>query len=205
MEELLYTAESPRVLHLATHGFFLENNEGAVRKWTLNVAPGEALAAAGSTQRGSWADDPWLDNLFRGTGPENPMLRSGIVLAGVNASLKAGQDEGLVSAEKILGMKLRGTDLVVLSACETGLGEVKSGEGVFGLRRAFILAGAKTVVMSLWSVPSAATTELMIAFYKARSEGKSKSETLRQAKQTQAAQGRHPLFWGAFVLLGNPE
>ena len=92
-------------------------------------------------------------------GTENPMLRSGIVLAGANTSLREGRDDGVVSAEKILGLRLKGTELVVLSACETGVGEVKGGEGVFGLKRAFILSGAKTVVMSLWSVPSKETTE----------------------------------------------
>ena len=83
------------------------------------------------------------------------MLRSGIALAGANTSLRQGQDYGLVSAEKVLGLRLKGTELVVLSACETGVGDVQTGEGVFGLKRAFILSGARTVVMSLWSVPSA--------------------------------------------------
>ena len=94
--------------------------------------------------------------------------------------------------------------MVVLSACETGLGDVKSGEGVFGLKRAFIMSGAKTVVMSLWSVPSAATTELMTEFYRLMSEGKAKAEALREAKLSMMKKTENPFFWGAFVMVGNP-
>ena len=97
------------------------------------------------------------------------MLRSGIALAGANNALKSGEVEksdGIVTAEKILGLRLRGTDMVVLSACETGMGEVKTGEGVFGLRRAFTQAGTKSMVMSMWSVPDKETKELMVEFYK---------------------------------------
>jgi CHAT domain-containing protein len=133
------------------------------------------------------------------------MLRSGLALAGANASLKQGGDQGLVSAEKILGLRLKGTGLVVLSACETGLGEVRSGEGVFGLQRAFILSGAQTLVMSLWSVPSAETTELMSCFYRLLSQGIPKAEALRQAKLALKEKKQNPFFWGAFVLVGRPE
>jgi CHAT domain-containing protein len=132
------------------------------------------------------------------------MLRSGIVLAGANTSLREGRDDGVVSAEKILGLRLKGTELVVLSACETGVGEVKGGEGVFGLKRAFILSGAKTVVMSLWSVPSKETTELMKNFYKFMAEGKTKAGALRQAKMELMKKKANPFYWGAFVLVGNP-
>ena len=82
------------------------------------------------------------------------MLRSGIALAGANTSLSKGGDEGLASAEKMAGLRLSGTELVVLSACETGVGTVQRGEGVLGLKRALILSGAKTVVLSLWKLPS---------------------------------------------------
>jgi hypothetical protein len=100
---------------------------------------------------------------------ENPLFRSGIALAGANNSLKFRDMEksnGIVTAEKILGLKLRGTNMVVLSACETGLGEVKAGEVVYGLRRAFTQAGTQSIVMSVWSVPDRETKELMVEFYK---------------------------------------
>jgi CHAT domain-containing protein len=133
------------------------------------------------------------------------MLRSGIVLAGVNASLKEGRDDGVVSADKILGLRLKGTDLVVLSACETGVGDVRNGEGVFGLKRSFILSGAKTVVMSLWSIPSKETTELMTDFYTLMAKGKTKAEALREARLNLMKKKSNPFYWGAFVMVGNPN
>lgn len=117
---------------------------------------------------------------------DNPLLLSGIVLAGANNALKSSvnteQSDGIITAEKILGLKLQGTEMVVLSACDTGLGEVKAGEGVYGLRRAFVQAGAKSLVMSMWSVPDQETKELMIEFYKNIQSGKlNRCQALRQA------------------------
>jgi CHAT domain-containing protein len=185
LEEILFSVESPKVLHLATHGYFLKDEEAK-----------EVLGEGFDTEE--------VENIPT-AGIENPMLRSGIVLAGVNTSLKEGRDDGLVSAEKILGLRLKGTDMVVLSACETGVGDVKNGEGVFGLKRAFILSGSKTVVMSLWSVPSKETTELMTHFYKLWSDGKKKAEALRQAKMEMMRKKQSPFYWGAFVMAGKPE
>ncbi len=187
LEEMLYGSASPKVLHLATHGYFLQALPQAERE-TRGVKP---IGGLGEIKA--------LDT-------ENPMLRSGIVLAGVNSALKEGRDDGIVSAEKILGLRLRGTELVVLSACETGVGDVQTGEGVFGLKRAFILSGAKSMIMSLWSVPSAETVELMTEFYNLLSQGKSKTEALRQAKLSIIKNPRtsNPFYWGAFVLTGSP-
>lgn len=185
LEEILYSANSPKILHLATHGYFLKDEE-------MN----EMLTGESEDQESNEGPVMRL---------ENPMLRSGIVLAGANASLKEGRDEGVVSAEKILGLRLKGTEMVVLSACETGVGEVRSGEGVFGLKRAFLLSGAKTVVMSLWSVPSKETTELMTRFYTLMSEGKTKAEALRQSKTEMMMKKKNPFYWGAFVMVGKPE
>ena len=183
IEEVLFSAKSPRILHIATHGYFLKNEE------TKPSGNGVSIS----------------QDRFSDLKIEDPMLRSGIVLAGVNAALKQGRDDGMVSAEKILGLRLKGTELVVLSACETGVGDVQAGEGVLGLKRAFILSGAKTIVMSLWSVPSSETTELMTDFYKLMSSGLTKSDALRQAKIKMMERTGNPFFWGAFIMDGNPE
>lgn len=105
-------------------------------------------------------------------------------------------------------MKLQGTELVVLSACDTGLGEVKAGEGVFGLRRGFVLAGARTLVMSLWKVPDEATRLLMQLFYSNLLEEKmGRAEALRQAQLTLRKEAKYqdPFFWGAFICQGDPS
>ena len=190
IEEMMFSSETPKILHLATHGYFLNDEEvkGSNETRGVTIKLNEDFSATNET-----------------VNIENPMLRSGIVFSGVNASLKAGRDEGMMSAEKILGLNLKGTDLVVLSACETGVGDVKNGEGVFGLKRAFILSGAKTLVMSLWSVPSAETTEMMTDFYMFMANGRSKAEALRQAKLNMMVKKQNPFYWGAFVMTGKPE
>jgi CHAT domain-containing protein len=208
-EEELFRHPSPRILHLATHGFFLEDQDLSA---FVSPTRGEGLVFDSARAR------PKIVKAETSPpgGPlpqfENPLVRSGIVLAGANTA--AGTDtasEGIVTAEKIPGLKLRGTELVVLSACETRLGAVQSGEGVFGLRRAFTQAGAKSLVMSLWSVPDKETKELMIRFYQNLLSGKlNRREALRQAalKQMQVVKDRygapHPFYWGAFVFLGEP-
>jgi CHAT domain-containing protein len=144
---------------------------------------------------------------------ENPLLRSGIALAGANQAGSSGQgSDGILTADEVLGLRLWGTELVVLSACETGLGEVKTGEGVFGLRRAFAQAGARSMVMSMWSVPDRETQELMVEFYKNILSGKlDRCQALRQAAlaQKKVVQQRYgqdnPFFWGAFVFLGQAD
>jgi CHAT domain-containing protein len=154
----------PRILHIATHGFFLND-----------------LAGEG----------------------EDPMLRSGLVFAGVNA-LASADDDGVLTALEASSLDLRGTGLVVLSACETGLGEVKNGEGVFGLRRAFAVAGAETLLMSLWQVSDEATRDLMIAYYSRLSRGEPRGEALRQAQlaMLKDEHTRHPFYWAAFISSG---
>src|SRR5262249_18973247 len=146
LEGRLKAVRSPRILHLATHGFFLSDEHRDPEDGRAWVA-GEALGR------------------LSGVRLENPLLRSGLALAGANTWLRrkrppAEAEDGLLTAEDVTGMDLGATELVVLSACETGLGEVQVGEGVFGLRRAFALAGARTLVMSLWKVPDQQTQEL---------------------------------------------
>lgn len=187
VESTLFAQSQPRLLHLATHGFFLQDD----------VTGGSETRGLKAVQR--------LNPAAAQKKLTNPMLRSGIALAGVNRSLAQGRDDGLVTAEKILGIRLLGTDLVTLSACETGFGDVKAGEGVFGLKRAFILAGARTVVLSLWSVPSRETTELMTEFYRLIAAGSTKAAALRQAQRTMLKKYPHPFYWGAFQLVGSPD
>jgi CHAT domain-containing protein len=206
-EAILMQCDAPRMVHLATHGFFLEDQElpdvggdGLSRALTFGSLPLSSPSPTASPA-------PSGSKRF-----ENPLLRSGIVLAGANTAIGAdGHARGIVTAEKILGLNLRGTEMVVLSACETGLGDVQAGEGVFGLRRAFTQAGAKSLVMSLWSVPDQETQELMVQFYRyLLTDSMSRSQALRQAalQQIRIVEERygfpHPLYWGAFVFMGEP-
>jgi len=135
---------------------------------------------------------------------KDPSLRSGLALAGANEG-KSGDDDGLLTALEAASLYLSGTKLVVLSACDTGVGEVKNGEGVQGLRRALVLAGSESQVMSLWPVSDEATKELMIPYYKALQEGEGRSEGLRQV-QLRILRGRkkqqHPFYWAAFIQSG---
>ena len=116
-----------------------------------------------------------------------------------------------ITSDKVLGLNLQGTEMVVLSACNTGLGEVKAGEGVFGLRRAFAQAGAKSMVMSMWKVPDLETKEMMIQFYRnIYSKKMNRLQALREAtlNQMKIVKNRYgfanPLYWGGFVFVGEP-
>jgi CHAT domain-containing protein/tetratricopeptide (TPR) repeat protein len=187
---------SPCVLHLATHGFFLEDQE--LRHAERMIDSGILSESQGGSER------------LSGPLPENPMLRSGLALAGANTWLKAGTppaeaEDGLLTAEDVSSLDLLATELVVLSACETGLGQVHVGEGVFGLRRAFVLAGAKTLVMSLWKVPDEPTRELMEDFYGRLLAGEGRAEALRLAQLAMKARYPDPFYWGAFICQGDPS
>ena len=133
----------------------------------------------------------------------NPLLRSGLALAGANGR-SGGTDDGIFTALEASGLNLWGTRLVTLSACDTGLGEVRSAEGVFGLRRAFVLAGAETLVMSLWPVSDYVTRQTMTAFYGGLEKGLGRGEALRQAQLAILRQkGReHPFYWASFIEAG---
>lgn len=158
-ESAVRETKSPRVLHLATHGYFLPN-----------------------------VDTPMADPMGRGNGasarvtPLDPLRRSGMALAGANNEYLEDCGDGILCAVEVEGMDLYGTDLVVLSACETALGEVKVGEGVYGLRRAFVLAGAKNLVMSLWPVDDEVTRDLMGRFYRNYRSGVSVADAMRKAE-----------------------
>lgn len=166
VERKIKEIKSPSIFHIATHGFFLENQPLMVE---------DNLSSK-------------MHEIQSQYNYENPLLRSGLALAGAKTWLQDGKvpidaEDGLLTAEDIACMNLRGTKVAVLSACETGLGEVKTGEGVFGLRRAFILAGAKTLVISLWQVDDLATTILMDRFYHNLLERKlPRMEALKEAQ-----------------------
>lgn len=194
LEEVLKAMPSRRILHLATHGFYLDREPAAP---DANDGVGSGAARARLKQA------------------DNPLLRSGIVLAGANTvGNKDAADrveDGWGTAEEIALLNLRGTDLVVLSACQTGLGDIKSGEGVYGLRRAFIQAGARTLVTSLFEVPDAETRELMQHFYAGINRNEGKLRALDSARRNVLAERRksvgaaHPFFWASFVLIGDPD
>jgi CHAT domain-containing protein len=198
LDARLKQCQSPRILHLATHGFFLEDQKRD---------PNDERLGFGSMSLSESGMQRLADARF-----ENPLLRSGLALAGVNSWLEKGElmeeaEDGLLTAEDVSGLDLLDTELVVLSACDTGLGEVRVGEGVFGLRRAFVLAGAKTLVMSLWKVPDDQTRELMEDFYRRilGADGQppqSRADALREAQLAMKAKHPEAFYWGAFICQG---
>jgi CHAT domain-containing protein/tetratricopeptide (TPR) repeat protein len=181
---------SPRLLHIATHGFFLEDQE---------------MASTGRRGYLLLSDDPerLINEVEQSSRRiENPLLRSGLVLAGANEQKE--EDNGILTALEVTGLNLWGTRLVVLSACDTGVGEVKNGDGVYGLRRALALAGAETQVMSLWPVADRATRELMVSYYRKLLEGEGRGEALRQVQleMRKRVHWRHPFYWASFIQSG---
>ena len=135
---------------------------------------------------------------------ENPLLRSGVALAGANLP-GAAHGDGILTALEAAGLDLWGTRLVTLSACDTGVGEVRNGEGVYGLRRAFMLAGAETLVMSLWPVSDGVARETMVAYYARLRAGSGRGDALRQAKLSLLKRPalRHPYYWAGFIQSGD--
>lgn len=181
------------VLHLATHGFFLGQE-------CSPSAKGGTRGVGGITKIGS------------GTPIDNPLLLSGLALAGANrrAAAAPDEDDGILTAEEVASLNLSGVEWAVLSACDTGVGEIKAGEGVFGLRRAFQVAGARTVIMSLWSVEDQATRAWMRALYEERfQKGATTADAVHAASlavlrdRRAKGQSTHPFFWAAFVAAGD--
>jgi CHAT domain-containing protein len=188
-EQQLRTARRPRVLMLATHGFFLP--------------PDQEHRSAGKT----WFEALTLP-LAVGDEAVNPLRRSGVLLAGCNREPAPGSDDGVLTGLDVLGLDLRGCELVVLSACETGLGEVRDGEGVGGLRQAFLAAGAELVMSTLWQVPDLESARLMTRCFELQADGRVAGVALREA-QLEAVRRRrernaaaHPFFWAAYTLTG---
>lgn len=184
-ESAVKRARAPGVLHIATHGFFLPGSRDATAAWSDGLDATFAETAAALSR-------------------ESPLVRSGIALAGANLRA-SGPDDGILTALEAATLDLAGTELVVLSACETGLGAAVPGDGVHGLRRAFTIAGAETLVMSLWQVDSGRTRELMTAYYAGLREGRGRSDAMRRAQL--AMLGRegtaHPNVWASFIVSGS--
>ncbi len=180
---------SPHILHVATHGFFFPD-------------PAPSSAVRPSTLGEDWGEG----GVFRIS--EHPMIRSGLILAGANQVWKGGKplantEDGILTAYEISQMNLSNTELVVLSACETGLGDIQGNEGVYGLQRAFKIAGAKYLVMSLWQVPDRPTQEMMALFYENWLEQKSSiPDAFRVAQdEMRARYPDEPYKWAGFVLV----
>ena len=180
-ESKLKSVKSPALLHIATHGYFLKDADKS------SSAFGVAMENAN----------------------DNPLLRSGIMLAGAAKTVAgaampnlSSNDNGVLTAYEAMNMNLEGTQLIVLSACETGLGEVKAGEGVYGLQRAFLVAGADALIMSLWKVDDAATQQLMKNFYAGWIRLGNKQKAFKQAQLQLMGKYKEPYYWGAFVMMG---
>jgi CHAT domain-containing protein len=182
-KQQLLTLPTPSLLHIATHGFFLEDSATPVA--SRAVGSFGALSGAPSTQH-----------------LPDPLLRSGLVLAGAAAQQPQAPDSSLVTALELAGLNLWGTELVVLSACETGRGDVKLGQGVYGLRRALLSAGAETVVSSLWKVNDDTTRQLMQGYYHHLLTGKPRVSALREAMRELRQAHPHPYAWAPFIALG---
>jgi CHAT domain-containing protein len=168
-EQALKVLRAPRILHIATHGFFKD--------------PASAGASHGTI--------------------DNPLLRSGLALQGANMH-RAGNDDGILTALEAAYLNLWGTQLVTLSACDTGIGAVRDGEGVYGLRRAFFLAGTESLVMSMWPVSDLITRDLMAGYYDGLKKGLGRGDALRQVQlKMMKRPGRsHPYYWASFIQAG---
>ncbi|MBL6448724.1 CHAT domain-containing protein [Fulvivirga sp. 29W222] len=172
-----------KILHIATHGYFLEDNQ---------LKGDKVFGVSIESARG------------------NPLLRAGLLLtnAGNVISNEASQslesdDNGILTAFEAMNMSLDKTDLVVLSACETAVGDIKAGEGVYGLQRAFLVAGADAIIMSLWKVDDNATQELMTKFYSNWLKTGNKHQAFKAAQVELKGKYKEPYYWGAFILIGS--
>jgi CHAT domain-containing protein len=178
-EPSIKSISNPRIFHVATHGFFQDSKKVASAKDELNEA-----------------------STF-----DNPLLKTGLLLAGAGDILNETKynyniDNGILTAYEAMNLNLDQTDLVVLSACETGLGELEAGEGVYGLQRAFLVAGARTIIMSLFKVSDEATQQLMVKFYRKWIETGDKRQAFIDAKKEIRNEYKDPIYWGPFIMIG---
>jgi CHAT domain-containing protein len=176
---MVKSTKNPRVFHIATHGFFKNSTKNSDN----DILRSSAAAS------------------------ENPLLRTGLMLSGAGdilnqTSFNYNIEDGILTAYEAMNLSFDDTDLVVLSACETGLGDVTAGEGVYGLQRAFIVAGAKTLIMSMFKVNDEATQKLMVKFYQKWLESGNKRQSFIEAKKEIRNEFKDPIYWGAFIMIG---
>jgi CHAT domain-containing protein len=200
LKRVITTAKSPYILHIASHGFYLPATTAeGIDDYLVVYLSEDSTAISINEER------IYRESVER----ENPMLRSAVALAGANLFLNGrrtlpnGNEDGILTALDLSCMDLSNTELVVLSACETGLGDVETGKGIIGLRRACFVAGAQTVVSSLWPVNDEATKELMIHFYENVLSGLSRADSLRRAQLEIKNKYKASLFWASFVCYGS--
>ena len=184
LEPLVKAVHGPQVILFATHGFFEPSDQGARHAawdWATRAPPRTA---------------------------DNPLLRCGILLAGCNSRNSSKGDDGILTGMEILGMDLRGTELVVLSTCNTGVGDLRIGEGVASTRQAFQLAGAEAVVATLWPVTIDEANDQMSDFFANLAKGQGKAEALRTTQLSAISRlkakyrGAAPIIWAAFTITG---
>jgi CHAT domain-containing protein len=180
-EKNLKSVKSPALMHIATHGYFLKDSDNGGNAFGVNAE----------------------------NAANNPLLRSGLMLANASKTVSGhtqtnleSNDNGILTAYEAMNLDLENTNLIVLSACETGLGDVKNGEGVYGLQRAFLVAGADAMIMSLWKVDDAATQQLMTNFYTNWIKLGNKQKAFKQAQLQLMTKFKEPYYWGAFVMMG---
>ncbi|NOT75898.1 MAG: CHAT domain-containing protein [Cyclobacteriaceae bacterium] len=181
-EAKIKAVKGPALMHIATHGYFLADTD---------IGTGNAMGIDAENAK------------------NNPLLRSGLILSGApdpgkqqESSDLQSNDNGILTAYEAMNLSLEGTDLIVLSACETGLGDVRAGEGVYGLQRAFLVAGANALIMSLWKVDDAATQMLMTNFYNNWTKSGNKLKAFKLAQTQLMVKYKDPYYWGAFVMMG---
>ena len=178
-EEHVKEMESPKIFHIATHGFVVASAEAKATDLTENQAQQS----------------------------ENPLMKTGLLLKGAGDLLNKTKynynlESGILTAYEAMSLNLDNTDLVVLSACETGLGEISQGEGVYGLQRAFLVAGAKTLIMSMFKVDDDATQKLILSFYKKWLSTNNLRQSFVDAKKELRVEYPEPIYWGAFMMIG---
>jgi CHAT domain-containing protein len=179
-EEKIKELNSPKIFHIATHGLYRPTEEVTLEK---EIEGGEAILT------------------------QNPLMRTGLLLRGAGDLLEKtdynyNMENGILTAYEAMSLNLDKTDLVVLSACETGLGDLEAGEGVYGLQRAFLVAGAKVLIMSMFKVDDDATQKLMLKFYQKWLNTKNMRQSFIDAKKELRLEYPEPIYWGAFMMIG---
>jgi CHAT domain-containing protein len=179
-EEKVKELDNPKIFHIATHGFYSPATEVKLEE---EMTTSESQIA------------------------DNPLLKSGLLLSGagdilLKTSYNYNMDNGVLTAYEAMNLNLDRTDLVVLSACETGLGEISNGEGVYGLQRAFLVAGAKMLIMSIFKVDDDATQKLILNFYERWLASGNMRRSFVEAKKDLRKEYPDPIFWGSFMMIG---